>query len=84
MSMTSSPSPGQLNRGPQEATEPVAGFVHGGHLSGRESVEQPDLHAQPPRTRPPTRTTLERMLPNEKSAGSRSIGGQTRRSSVAD
>src|ERR671932_2298082 len=43
--MTSSPSTGQLDRGPQKATESVAGFVNGGRLDGREAVEQPDLHA---------------------------------------
>src|SRR5881227_1819639 len=43
--MTASPNPGQLDRGPQKATESVAGFVHGSRLDGRESVEQPDLHA---------------------------------------
>src|SRR5918912_337022 len=45
MSRTASPGPGQFDRGPQEASEAVAGFVNGGRLDGRESVEQPDLHA---------------------------------------
>src|ERR671932_2861377 len=56
--MTSSPSTGQLDRGPQKATESVAGFVNGGRLDGREAVEQADLHAHAAaRHRPPPGAT---------------------------